>query len=106
MQLLVDAGSDTPLHLALNYNLRGDIPPYPNTAKRSESDKRSVEILLSRGARLSDIESLSREMVRWASSGLWYSDLILTDEDDGLRSSFYPSESVEEVEEVKVREDV
>ena len=61
--LLVDAGSDTPLHLALNYNPPRDILPRPNTTQRNELAKRSVEILLSGGARLSDIGSVSGKTV-------------------------------------------
>ena len=91
MQLLVDAGSDptlkdddgkTPLHLALDCNLPED-PDLPlDSSQRIQLAKQSVEILLSRHARLSDIGPVSRKMVEWASSEPWYSDMILTDDDN------------------------
>ena len=89
VQLLVDAGGnptlknirgETPLHFALDCNL----PLYRDhpldTSQRKELAKRLVEALLSRGACLSATGLVSREMVQWASSELWYPDLIFSDD--------------------------
>ena len=95
VQLLVDSGSvptlknedgETPFHYALycyRYNLS------PDTSMREENAKRLVKALLAKEAQLSDIGSVSREKVQWASSEPWYSDLILPDEDDSLRARWY-----------------
>ena len=96
VQLLVDAGSDptlkndkgeTPFHYALYCH------QYYRSAEREENAKRLMEALLAKGARLANIGSVTRQKVQWASSEPWYSDLILTDEDDGLQAPWYRSEA-------------
>ena len=76
MQLLVNAGGNstlpdrsgkTPLHIALQR-------PYVDL----------VGVLLSGRACLFDIGPVHRKHVEWASSQLWYPDLILTDDDHYL----------------------
>ena len=87
VQELVKAGSDltmkddngeTPIHFALDCNL----PRFArlDTSQREELAKRTVEILLSHRACLSDIGPISKHRIQWAISELWYPNLILSDD--------------------------
>ena len=73
LQLLVDASDDpmlknyegeTPLHFAPDCYRYSSLYP----SQLEDLAKRCIEILLSRGARLSDIGPISRKQVEWATS--------------------------------------